>query len=93
MAKAPSGGTNRPAGQRDKRRSDVPRLGQSVDALQREVAAEIENCATDPQETASDRLENRHQGAPRAADGAHRDPSPQRPAAGSMVVLAADERQ
>jgi FHA domain len=44
--RALSADTNRPAGQRDKRRSDVPAIsGQSVDAIQRVVAAEIEGSA------------------------------------------------
>jgi hypothetical protein len=48
-----SGGTNRLAGARETRRSDVLAIsGQSVDAIQRDVAAEIESSATEePPET------------------------------------------
>ena len=52
--RAPSGEANRPGGQHDKRWSDVPAIsGQSVDAIQRVVAAEIESSATDAQEAVS----------------------------------------
>jgi predicted component of type VI protein secretion system len=91
---APSGDTNRPTGQQDKRRSDVPAIsGQSVDALQREVAAEIESSATNPQQEATTGSAGesplRGLSAPPPARPAIRVRSG--PAAGNVVVLATDE--
>ncbi len=89
----PSGDTNRAGGPHDKRRSDVPAIsGQSVDALQREVAAEIESSATDPQGPASASAgESRSRGLSEPPPGRTAIRVRSGPAAGSVVVLANDE--